>query len=137
MSQVSKATFVTDLCFLAESTAQQELQGVLSAHSRTYAQAKIINEIITECQAILSNDGYITPNRKIIGVILREFEEIRDWYLSTNKILLLSNKNWKLWSIKTIIDSANYDFDAMLFDKVREFQKQCDMLDESIKDYRY
>ena len=98
---------------------------------------KIINEIITECQAILSNDGYITPNRKIIGVILREFEEIRDWYLSTNKILLLSNKNWKLWSIRTIIDSANYDFDAMLFDKVREFQKQCDMLDESIKDYRY
>lgn len=98
---------------------------------------KIMNEIITECQAILSNDGYITPNKKIIGVILREFEEIRDWYLSTNKILLLSRDTWKLWSIRTIIDSANYDFDDMLFDKVRAFQKQCDMLDESMKDYRY
>lgn len=98
---------------------------------------KLMNEIITECQAILSNDGYITPNKKIIGVILREFEEIRDWYLSTNKILLLSRDTWKLWSIRTIIDSANYDFDDMLFDKVRAFQKQCDMLDESMKDYRY
>ena len=96
-----------------------------------------MNEIITECQAILSNDGYITPNKRIIGVILREFEEIRDWYLSTNKILLLSRYTWKLWSIRTIIDSANYDFDDMLFDKVRAFEKQCDMLDESMKDYRY
>ncbi|MBQ2894941.1 MAG: hypothetical protein IJE92_05430 [Clostridia bacterium] len=98
---------------------------------------KTINEIINECRDILSNDDCITPNRKIIGVILREFEEIRDWYISTNKILLLSKKNWKLWSIKTIIDSADYGFDSVLFDKVREFQKQCDALDESFKDYRY
>ena len=98
---------------------------------------ELINEIIRECEAVLKNDAYSTPNKKVIDIVFREFTEIKNFYILNKKFLLLSSKNWKLWSIKTIIDSADYNFDNKIFDKVREFEKQCRALDEKLIEYKY
>lgn len=98
---------------------------------------KTINEIINECEEIIKNDSYFTPNIKIVNAILREFKEIKEYYLINKKILLLSKTTWKLSSIRVIIDSADYDFDSSLFDKVRKFQKNTDLLDDTLIEYRY
>lgn len=98
---------------------------------------EIMNEIIYECEKLLKNTNYYTPNKQIINVILREFSEIKDFYAINNKILLLSNKTWKLSSIRVIIDSADYSYDSLLFDKVRKFERLCLNLDSNMVKYRY
>lgn len=98
---------------------------------------ELINDIISECEFVIKDNNYLTPNKKIIGVILQEFNEIKDFYVSNKKVLLLSNKTWKLLSIRIIIDSADYNFDSSIFDKVRKFEKYCNMLDMNLIEYRY
>lgn len=97
----------------------------------------LINKIIDSCEYIVKNINYSTPNIKIINVILNEFKEIKEYYESNKKILLLSKSIWKLTSIRVIIDSADYNYDSTLFDDVREFQKYTDIIDEKLIDYRY
>ena len=63
---------------------------------------EIMDEIIYECEKILKNTNYCTPNKQIINVILKEFSEIKNFYAINKKILLLSNKTWKLSSIRVI-----------------------------------
>ena len=75
----------------------------------------LIKQIIDDCLVLLNDSINYTPNKFVIRVILNEFIEIRDYYYSNNRILLLSKKNWKLWSMRTIIDSANYNYDNELF----------------------
>ena len=98
---------------------------------------ELMNEIINDCKSVLNDDNFSTPNKEVISIILREFTEIREFYILNKKILLLSNGNWKLWSIRTIIDSADYSFDNELFDKVRKFEKLCRILDPSLVVYKY
>lgn len=97
---------------------------------------KLMKQIIDDCLKLLNDDTYSTPNKFVIKVILNEFIEIRDYY-SNNRILLLSRGNWKLWSIRTIIDSADYNYDDKLFDKVRSFSNMCNMLSEESIVYKY
>lgn len=98
---------------------------------------EIMDEIIYECEKILKNTNYYTPNKQIINVILKEFSEIKNFYAINKKILLLSNKTWKLSSIRVIIDSADYSYDSLLFDKVRKFERLCLKLDSNMVKYRY
>ena len=97
----------------------------------------LLKEIINDCFKVLNNELYQTPNKYVIQVILNEFTEIQDYYYSHNKILLLSQEVWKLWSIRTIIDSADYNYDNELFDKVREFEKICKTLNPNYVVYKY
>ena len=97
----------------------------------------LIKQIIDDCLAVLKDSINYTPNKFVIRVILNEFVEIRDYYYSNNKILLLSKRNWKLWSMRTIIDSANYNYDNELFDKVRSFNNMCSALGEENIAYKY
>ena len=96
---------------------------------------RLMNEIIAECVSAINSNS--SSNRFVIQVILKEFTEIKEFYILHRKILLLSNKNWKLWSIRTIIDSADFNFDNMIFDKVREFEKLCNHLESSTIVYKY
>lgn len=96
----------------------------------------VVKDMIHQCQDILSDDSSKTPNRNIIEVILREFQEISDYIEKYNQILLL-NKKRQLWSIRTIIDSADYSYDNELFDQVRSFQNMCKELDEKFIAYKY
>ena len=98
----------------------------------------LINEVIQDCQNILVDKSYQTPNIPIINVILREFIEMKDYLAVNNKILLLDkDKLWTLWSIRTIIDSADYGFDKDLFDKVRMVSRLSEKLDEKYVVYKY
>ena len=97
----------------------------------------LIKQIIDDCLVLLNNSINCTPNKFVIRVILNEFIEIRDNYYSNNRILLLSKGNWKLWSMRTIIDSANYNYDNELFDKVRSFNSMCNTLGEENIAYKY
>lgn len=97
----------------------------------------LANEIIDDCQRSLSGTSRQTPNVSVIKVILKEFVAIRDYYEVNKKVLLLSNKVWKLWSRRTIIDSADYNFDSKLFDKVQKFEDFCSTLEESLIVYKH
>ena len=99
------------------------------------ALERLMNEIISECVSAINSNS--SPNRFVIEVILKEFTEIKEFYILHRKILLLSNKNWKLWSVRTIIDSADFNFDNMIFDKVREFEKLCNHLESTTIVYKY
>jgi hypothetical protein len=97
----------------------------------------MIDEIINDCTMILSDSSYTTPNTQIIQVILSEFCEIRDYYNSNGKILLLSKGVWKLWSIRTIVDSADYGYDKGLFNKIRKFEAYCKTIGHHYITYKY
>ncbi|MBQ7314786.1 MAG: hypothetical protein IJW83_02100 [Clostridia bacterium] len=96
-----------------------------------------VKDIINTCEHLLNDTEYKTPNTFVIQVILREFKDIQDFYACNKKVLLLSKQHWTLWSIRTIIDSADYDYDEELFDKVREFAQFCKTLSENMVVYKY
>lgn len=94
-------------------------------------QLKLLaNTIVNDCKIILNDKTNQTPNLQIIKVILEEFEEILHCIKTKNKILFLNQKK-ELWSIKVIIDSADYTSDFELFDRVRSFQKLAKSMNES------
>ena len=79
-------------------------------------------EIINMCndRIILNN----SPNMFEINVIKREFLLIRDSLIKEGKVIVLTKKR-DLSAYRTIIDSADFNYDSELFDKVHEFQKAC------------
>lgn len=85
----------------------------------------LTNEIIKECDDILKLNS--SPNISVVKVIKHEFEVINETLLETGKVVVL-NRNKDLWAMKTIIDSAWYEYDKLLFKKVFEFNKLCKKL---------
>lgn len=79
-------------------------------------------EIISECNKSLLNEN--SENFNVIRVILNEFESILKSIKTTCTVNVL-NKKRDLWSSRTIIDSANFDYDKHLFSMVEEFSKLC------------
>ena len=96
----------------------------------------LAEEIVNACKITLNDKTNQTPNIQIVGVILREFEEILYCIKTKNKIQFLNPKK-ELWSIKVIIDSADYTSDVELFDMVRSFQKLAKCMNESQCLYRF
>lgn len=90
----------------------------------------LASKIVNDCKIILNDKNNQTPNIQIIKVILEEFEEILHCIKTKNKILFLNQKK-ELWSIKVIIDSADYTSDFELFDRVRIFQSLAKYVNES------
>lgn len=65
-----------------------------------------------------------SPNLEVIKIIKREFEKQYDSLTKSHKVIVLNNKR-DLWASRTIIDSADFEYDKVLFDKVFEFAKLC------------
>ena len=93
-------------------------------------------KIVKACKITLTDKNFQTPNYKIVKVILSEFQVILQYMERQNKVLLL-NKKKELWSIKIIIDSADYSYDADLFDMVRSFHKLSRSMDENYILYQF
>lgn len=84
-------------------------------------------EIIDLCQQTLLDKT--TENVEVIKIILREFKEILISIDANDKIPVL-NKNRDLWATRTMIDSADFNYDDELFSQIREFQKLCRKIEE-------
>lgn len=93
-------------------------------------------DIIKICQTMLADESCIDPNRFVVGVILREFTEILNSLISNKKLFLL-HKNRPIGCLFTISDSADFDFNRQLVNKIEEFNKLCSLIDESYKIYKY
>mgnify|MGYP001122837988 CR=1 FL=1 len=89
---------------------------------------KLAREIISLCDEILENKT--SPNIDVIKLIKREFEEQFDLLISEDKVKVLNNK-YDLWAVRTIYDSAFFEYDQNLFRKVFEFAKICKHLKKS------
>ena len=89
---------------------------------------KLAREIISLCDKILENKT--SPNIDVIKLIKREFEEQCDSLINENKVKVL-NKRYELWSVRTILDSAFFEYDKNLFRKVFEFANICKHLKKS------
>ena len=79
-------------------------------------------KIIVLCNDILALNN--SPNMFVVGIIKREFETIKNSLIKEKKVIVLTKKR-DLWAYKTIMDSAIFEYDKHLFDKVYEFQKMC------------
>jgi len=79
-------------------------------------------EIINMCNDRITLNN--SPNMFEINVIKREFILIRDSLIKEGKVIVLTKKR-DLSAYRTIIDSADFNYDSELFDKVYEFQKAC------------
>ena len=91
-------------------------------------------EIIAMCNDIVLNKE--SPNVFVIQVIRREFETIEQTLIREGKVLVLNLKR-DLWSTRTILDSANYENDTSLFEKVFEFEKMCKKLSKKQLKFQY
>ena len=80
---------------------------------------KLSKEIIEACDLIIKDN--VSPNVKVVEIIKREFEE-QIVSLTEQKKVIVLNKGRDLWAVKTIVDSAYFDYDKALFDKVYEFR---------------
>ena len=89
---------------------------------------KLAREIISLCDQILQ-DG-TSPNTEVIKLIKREFEEQCDSLIKENKVKVLNNK-YELWAVRTIYDSAIFEHDQNIFQKVFEFAAICKHLKKS------
>ena len=88
---------------------------------------KLLNlaqEIINLCDLSISEK---TTNIEIIKIIKREFEKQIN-SLKTDKKAVVLNSKRDIWAARTIIDSADLNYDKELFDKVFEFEKLCKKL---------
>lgn len=82
-------------------------------------------EIIVLCDSIIKENT--SPNIDVIKIIKREFEIQYNSLNSKYKVVVL-NKEKDLWASRTITDSAYFEFDQVLFDKVFQFAKLCKKL---------
>ena len=82
-------------------------------------------EIIAICEKCIAENT--SPNVFVIQVIKREFENILNSIIKEDKVIVLTKRR-DLWACRTIIDSAEFDHDQDLFDKVYAFQKDCKKL---------
>lgn len=95
---------------------------------------KLAGEIIRLCDKILENET--SPNSDVIRLIKREFEAQCDSLIKENKVIVLNN-NHELWAVRTLYDSAFFEYDQNLFQKVFEFAKICKHLKQSEVIIRY
>lgn len=93
-------------------------------------------DIVGVCQVMLNDTSCKDPNRFVIKVIRREFEEILE-SLNANGKLLLTHRKRPVGSLFTILDSADLNFDRDLLNKIEEFKNLSNSVDESLKIYRY
>ena len=82
-------------------------------------------EIIAICEKRIAENT--SPNVFVIQAIKREFESILNSIIKEGKVIVLTKRR-DLWACRTIIDSAEFDHDHDLFDKVYAFQKDCKKL---------
>lgn len=83
---------------------------------------KLAREIISLSDKIVANGT--SPNIDVIKLIKREFEGQCNSLINENKVKVLNNKN-ELWAVRTIYDSAFFEYDQNLFQKVFEFANMC------------
>ncbi|MDE7395564.1 MAG: hypothetical protein K2M95_05565 [Clostridiales bacterium] len=77
-------------------------------------------EIIVLSDSIIENNS--SPNTKVAEIIKREFEKQYESLRNQGKVIVL-NQERDLWAWRTIIDSAHFDYDKILIEKVFEFVK--------------
>ncbi len=88
---------------------------------------RLAKEIIEQCN--LATDTAHCPNREVIGIIKREFEQQYMSLTNNNKVVVL-NKYKDLWATRTIVDSANLEYNQDLFEKVFQFAELCKKVNE-------
>lgn len=91
-------------------------------------------EIIAMCNDIVLKKE--SPNIEVVQIIRIEFEAIEQSLIKEEKVIVL-NPQRDLWSTKTILDSANYENDAGLFEKVFEFRDICKKLPKEQLKFKY
>ena len=105
----------------------------------------LAQEIIEKCKERLNEyscleekNFSVEQNCLVINVILREFTENLKSIQNNSKVILLNPKR-QMWSLRTIIDSAEFDIpqDNELFDKVRKFNKICQIIDKKFILFEY
>lgn len=77
-------------------------------------------EIIDLCNLSLNDDT--SPNVEVVKIIKREFEAQYNSLRDDGKAIVL-NKRKEIWATRTIVDSAQFEYDKTLFDSVYEFAK--------------
>lgn len=93
-------------------------------------------DIIKLCQTMLDDESCTDPNRFVVSVILKEFNEILN-SLDLDKKLLLVHRKRPIGCLFTISDSADFNFNRQLLHKIEEFEKLCNLISESYKVYKY
>lgn len=101
----------------------------------------LTEQLILRCREIIAMCNKIalekeSPNTEVAQIIRREFETIEMNLIRNGNVLVL-NPQRDLWSTKTIVDSANYEKDAILFDKVFEFRNICKKLSKEQLKFQY
>lgn len=82
----------------------------------------LAKQIIDLCNMSIEDNR--SANLDVINIIKREFEAQYE-SLSNNRKAIVLNKRRDLWASRTITDSADFDGDEILFDKVFEFAEMC------------
>ena len=95
-----------------------------------------IMEIIRLSEERLERGDLSERNKFVVGAILREFNEIHKYLIEHGKLLLCA-VSLPIATRWTIIDSADFDnqADNYLFDKVRNFNKECKIIEGKYKIY--
>lgn len=88
----------------------------------------LTNEIINLCNSSLETKS--SPNIGVIRIIKNEFEVQRNSLIKEEKVTVLNNR-CDLWASRTITDSAYFEYDKCLFDKVFEFAELCKKLNKN------
>lgn len=92
---------------------------------------KLLNltkEILNLCNLTLEEKN--SPNIEAIKIIKNEFGKQYETIIKEKKVIVLNNRR-DIWAARTITDSANFEYDKNLFDKVFEFAKLCERLTNS------
>ena len=82
----------------------------------------VAQEIVDLCNLSLNDKA--NPNFEVITVVKREMESLIA-SLKTDKKAIVLNKERHIWASRVIGDSANFDYDNNIFDKVLEFKNLC------------
>ena len=82
----------------------------------------LTKEIINLCNLILEEKN--SPNVDVIKIIKNEFEQQYNSICHEKKVIVLNNKR-DIWAARTITDSANIEFDNVLFKMVFNFAELC------------
>ena len=82
----------------------------------------IAQEIVDLCNLSLSDKS--NPNFEVINLVKREMESLIA-SLKTDKKAIVLNKKREIWAPKVIRDSADFNYNKNLFDKVFDLEKMC------------
>ena len=87
--------------------------------------SNLTKEIIDLCNLALNVKS--SPNIDVIKIIKNEFEKQNVSLNKEGKAIVL-NKKRDIWALRTITDSAYFEYDKYLFNKVCEFAELCKKL---------